>query len=170
MSEQQLKDSQAQSTASTGTAPVIRRDSDRPSAPRQRRANLGGARLKLQVHGSIPGFHLYWCNDEDSAIEQLLSEGFTFVEPKEVQMESFIVQDQDVANRVSKYVGSKKDGSPLRAFLLKCPDEIWEDIQAAGQEQADAWDSAILAGKVGDVDNRYKPKGLETRLNRHNER
>lgn len=169
MSENNTPVSNPQS-AKDELAKVIRSESDRTEAPRQRRANLGGARLKLQVHGEIKGMHLYWCNDEDSAVEQLLADGFAFVAPKEVQMESFIVQDQDVANRVSKYVGSKKDGSPLRAFLLKCPEDLWEDIQAAGQQQADAWDSAILAGTVGGVDSRYKPKGHETRLNRHNER
>lgn len=147
--------------------PVVRRESDRSEAPRTRRqANLGGARLKLAVHGTIPGHAMYWCNDDNNEIAQLLEEGFSFVKAGEVGLNRGVVQDNDVDGRVSKYVGTKQNGDPMRAYLLKCPQEIWDDIQAASQDQANEWDSAILAGVVGNVDSSYSPKGHETRLNR----
>jgi hypothetical protein len=139
--------------------PVVRRDSDRKEAPRERQKNFGGPRLKLGVMGEIPGYHLYWENDEAGAIEQLLFEGFEFVKPAEVRMQSHIVADADVADRISRYVGKKDDGTPLRAFLMKCSDEIWAERQTARHEQADAWDSAIRAGKIQHDSGRYKPKG-----------
>jgi len=147
--------------------PVVRRESDRNEAPRARRqANLGGARLKLAVHGEIPGHKMYWCNDDNNELELHLEEGFSFVMQSEVGLNRGVVQDKDVDNRVSKYVGTKQNGDPMRAYLLKCPQEIWDDIQAASQDQANEWDSAILAGVVGNVDNSYSPKGHETRINR----
>lgn len=146
---------------------VVRRESERTEAPRSRRqSNLGGARLKLAVHGSIPGYKMYWCNDDNNEVAELLSEGFTFVQPQEVSLTRGIVTDADVADRVSKYVGTKANGEPLRAFLMKCPQDIWDDLQAYSQEQANEWDGAILAGAVGAVDSRYKPKGYETSIGR----
>ena len=146
-------------------AAVVRSEADRKPAQRTRPSSTGGMRLKLQVFGEIPGYKLYWENDEDAAIEQLLHEGFEFVTPEEVQMASWIVQDADIANKVSKYVGKRADGSPLRAYLLKCPEDMWNERQAMGQEQANTWDDAIRAGTVGSVDSRYKPKGADISLN-----
>ena len=141
-------------------AQAVRRESDRTEAPRERPKNFGGPRLKLGVIGEIPGFHLYWENDDEGAIEQLLYEGFEFVEPAEVRMQSHIVADKDVANRVSRYVGKKADGSPLRAYLMKCSDEIWAEREADRYERANQWDSAIKQGKVQPDSGRYLPKGV----------
>lgn len=161
-------DSDADQVLQSLLPPVVRRDEDRAEAPRTRRTtNLGGARMKLAVFGQVKGHHLYWCNDEDAAVEQLLAEGFSFVKPAEVNMQSIgVVQDGDITDRLSKYVGTTANGGPLRAYLLKCPQAIWDDIQAASQDQANAWDSAILAGAVGAVDSRYKPKGADISIGR----
>lgn len=153
--------------ASAVRSPVVARDSaqqKRKEAPRARPANLGGPRLKMSVIGEIPGFHLYWENDQEGAIEQLLYEGFEFVTPEEVRMQSHIVADADVTHRVSRYVGTKADGSPLRAFLLKCTDEIWAEREAFRYEQADQWDGAIRQGKVQHDSGRYIPKGVNIDL------
>lgn len=141
---------------------IARRESERKEAPRSRPPVPGGVRLKMSVAGEVPGYHLYWANDQNGEIEQLLYEGFEFVEPSEVRMQSHIVADADLGNRVSRYVGSKEEGSPLRAYLLKCPDEIWHEREAQRYAQADAWDADIRAGKVQSDDGRYKPKGVET--------
>lgn len=144
--------------------PNPRRESERKAAVRARMASTGGARLKLQVFGEIPGYHLFWENDEDAAIEQRLFEGFEFVEPAEVRMQSWTVPDSDIAGKVSKYVGKKADGSPLRAFLLKCANDLWDERQVAAQELASSWDSAIQDGSIGGVDSRYKPRGASTSI------
>lgn len=141
---------------SNNQPPVVRRASDRPEAARSRQSNFGGPRLKLSVIGEIPGHHLYWANDEDGEIEQLLYEGFSFVEPKEVKMQSHIVADADVADRVSRYVGRKADGGPLRAFLMKCPDEVWAEREASRYAQADSWDQAIRLGQQAQGDGMRK--------------
>jgi hypothetical protein len=133
---------------------------------RARAGDFGGAKLKLQVFGSVEGYHLFWANDQNAEIEQFLSEGFEFVHPSEVNMQSRIVQDDDVAGKVSKYVGGKEDGKPMRAYLLKCVNELWDARQEASQRQADVWDGAIRRGDVDGVDDShlYTPKGYQTKL------
>lgn len=153
---------------SSPVASATRSENDRPQSDRTRAPVSGGPRLKLSVHGNIPGYHLFWENDQDAAIEQLLGEGFDFATAEEVNMVSRtsmkIVADADVDSRVSKYVGVKADGTPLRAYLLKCPDDIWEERSKSIMAQADHWDSAIRAGAISNVDNRYKPAGFDIRL------
>ena len=142
-----------------------RRESQRPTAERTRvNPGFGGPRLKLSVNGEIPGYHLYWENDDEGAIEQLLFEGFEFVEPSEVHMTSHIVADADTANRVSRYVGKKADGSPMRAYLLKCPDEVWADREAYRYSEADERDRAIREGQIQPDSGRYMPKGVSINL------
>lgn len=143
----------------------VRRSHQRQEGARERDADLGGARLKLSVRGELPGFHLYWENDEDGAIEQLLYDGFEFVTPEEVQMTSAFVSDADLGHRISRFVGKKSDGSPLRAYLLKCPNEIWAEREKHRYAQADTWDSAIKAGRIQHDEGRYTPKGVDISLN-----
>jgi len=153
-----------EASPSTRDSRAARRESDRPAAQRERPKNFGGPRLKLSVIGEIPGYHLYWENDDEGAIEQLLYEGFEFVEPSEVKMSSHIVSDKDLANRVSRYVGKKADGSPLRAYLLKCTDEIWSEREADRYAQADLKDMAIRSGKVMNDPSAYIPKGVSNSI------
>lgn len=138
----------------------------RDSAPREREPDLGGQKLRLSVTGEIPGHTMYWANDEDGKIEELLFEGFDFVEPGEVRRASDLVADMDLTNRVSRYVGRREDGSPLRAYLLKCPQDIWNARQEAGQRQANDWDEQIRSGKMkADArEGQYQPKGTESFL------
>jgi hypothetical protein len=150
------------SSTSAPIVPVVRREDDRTQQPRHRSARTGGPKLKLQVFGDIPGYHLYWCNDEDAAIEQLLEEGFEFVTPDEVRMKSALVADKDLDNRLSRYVGTKRDGSAMRAYLMKCTNDLWEQFQADTQAQADHWDGAIHRSHEAPGENRYKPAGYDT--------
>lgn len=147
-------------TPARTSAQVVRRDSQRSAAARTRPANFGGPRLKLHVNGEIPGYHLYWENDDNGAVEQLLYEGFEFVTPDEVSLTSHIVNDTDLSHRVSRYVGKKEDGSPMRAYLLKCPDEIWAEREAYRYEAADEKDASIRNGTVVPDSGRYRPKGV----------
>ena len=144
--------------------PAVRDGAGRDSAPRTRRRNLGGARLKLEVIGDLPGYHLYWANDHEGAIENLLYDGFDFVKPDEVGMVSHIVEDTDLSNRISRFVGPKPDGTPMRAYLLKCSNEIWADYEDAREEQAATWEADILHRQETPGANLYKPKGVNTVL------
>lgn len=160
MTTSTLPTAQTADSAVAAAPTVTRHEGERVEAPRVRGTGFGGPRLKMAVQGTIPGHHLYWANDDEGALEQLLYEGFSYVTQKEVSLSSNIVPDQDLTTRVSRYVGTKADGSPMRAFLLKCPEDIWQERESERYSQADAWDSAIRAGKVQPDSGRYTPKGV----------
>lgn len=146
-------------------AALEKRKGDRGEAPRERLPDLGGLRLKLSVNGNIPGYKLYWENDEDGKIEQLLFDGFDFVTPDEVGRSSDIVSDMDLSNRISRYVGRREDGSPLRGYLMKCPLDIWEARKAQEQAQANAWDDEIRNGRMKPTGrDQYIPQGYSSKL------
>lgn len=144
---------------------AARKETERKGAPRERKSNMGGMRLKLSVQKEVEGYHLYWENDDAGAIETLLYDGFEFVAPLEVDMELAIVPDTDLGNRVSRYVGIKADGTPMRAYLLKCSNAVWQERENYRYEQADARDSDIRNNRVEADANRYIPKGFTNTLN-----
>lgn len=145
---------------------AIARDNERQKsgAVRERTPDLGGQQLKLSVIGEVPGHHMYWENDEDGKIEQLLFEGFDFVSPDEVRRGSDLVADMDLTNRISRYVGRHQDGSPLRAYLMKCQNELWDARQLRGQRQVNDWDEQIRNGRMKAGDGQYVPKGTTSKL------
>lgn len=147
-------------------AAIAKRDAEgRDPAEREREDDTGGHRLKLSVIGTIPGHHMYWENDEDGKIEQLLFEGFDFVEPGEVHRAADLVADMDLSNRVSRYVGRREDNSPLRAYLMKVPQEIWDKRKEREQRQANDWDKQIREGRMQPKGrDEYVPKGYESKL------
>ena len=149
-------------------AAATRNTSEREEKPRSRRnPGLGGAQLKLEIgKAGIPGFHLYWENDIDARLERLLGAGFEFASKEEVGMASLqqrVVADSEIDSRVSKYVGTSEDGKAMRAYLMKCPEDLWEDIQHCINDVADSRDRDILesANRGGE---RYQPKGYETKV------
>lgn len=147
---------------------VVRRESDREGAQRSRPDQFGGMRLQMSVNGELPGYHLYWENDENGAIEQLLAEGFDFVTQTELNTRkaNAVVEDLDISSVVSRFVkGQKVDGSPLRAYLMKCPDDIWREREQARYDQADAWDADIRQKAANPEDGlRRLGPGLETKV------
>lgn len=151
------------------TAATVKRDNQREEAPRSRTAGFGGPRLKLSVPLSIPGFHLFFQNDDDDGeIERLLEEGFSFVTKDEVGLKrksEAIVADDDVTDRVSRFVGKKADGTAMRAYLLKCPDDLWAEREAQRNEQATAWEESIRQEQRDPSPGRYLPNGIRPDLN-----
>lgn len=148
-------------------AKAARSDADREAlVERTREANFGGPRMKLAVQGEIPGYHLYWENDDGSgAIEQLLYEGFEFVTQGEVSLTSHIVADSDITSRVSRYAGKQADGSPMRAYLMKCPEEVWAAREEGRLAQADSWDRDIKRRLEEPDHGNYKPTGVTGSIN-----
>lgn len=145
-------------------AAAARRANDPDGATRVRPQQFGGVRMKLEVFGRIPGYHLYWANNQNGEVESLIEEGFELVSSEEVGMAERIVQDADISNCISKYVGLDAAGNPMRAFLMKLPEEMWQEREAMRYAQADAWDNDIKAGAIQGIDRRYTPLGHETKL------
>jgi hypothetical protein len=152
--------------------PVSRKPSDRPEAPRVRPADLGGAKLKLAVDFNIPGYKAMWINDLHGSVEQHYADGFDFVTPAEVAGSSRgrslpnVAPGLDTADRISKHVDTTEGGQSIRAYLMKCTEETWEDRQAATAEQSNKWDSAIRRSL--EEDSRYVPNGYTNSLKTRN--
>jgi hypothetical protein len=115
------------------------------TAPRERENDLGGLSLQLGIRGEIPGYKLAWVNDEDGAIETRLEQGFDFVTQDELDArQAKIVPDEEITSVLSRFVkGTRNDGQALRAYVLKCPDELWAEIESRRYRAADKWDADI---------------------------
>lgn len=140
----------------------------RDTATRERDSDLGGVSLQLSVHGSIPGHHLYWANDENGYVEQLLMDGFDFVTQDELySKESKVVSDLDISSCVSKFVkGMRADGQALRAYLMKIPEEQWKNREDRRHAAADKRDREIhrKATDPNRADGFYKPDSVNTTI------
>lgn len=158
-------------TTDNRTTPAVKRDAEREEAPRERAASFGGPRLKLSVPHQIPGMHLFFENDDDNgAIEQLLYEGFSFVTKSEVGLGRgvaavAVVSDDDVTERVSRFVGKKADGTAMRAYLLKCPQDLWDARETGRGAEATAREESIRAEQRDPSTGRYLPNGVKPILN-----
>lgn len=111
---------------------------------------------KLDVFGidlseSLPGFHLHWFNDEGDRIVRMQFMGYTFVTRKEVALNDKVSPlNQDLGENIAVYAGSRNDGTPLRTYLMKLPNELYAKRQQVIQNRNDEVDKAINRGAIGD--------------------
>jgi len=138
------------------------------TAERERANDLGGLSLQMSVHGEIPGYHLYWENDENGAIETLLMEGFDFVLQEELYSKTAkVVADEEISSVISRFVkGMRNDNTPLRAYLLKCPEDLWEQREQRRYAAADARDAEIRrqADQPDEIAGMRKLKNLRSSI------
>lgn len=115
------------------------------TAERERVSSLGGLTLQLHVDGELPGYKLIWENNDNGAIETRLMQGFDFVTQDELyQKTAKVVPDEDIDSALTRFVkGTRSDGQALRAYLLKCPDDLWREIEEERHSAADKWDEDI---------------------------
>lgn len=88
-------------------------------APRRRRASVGGHALKL---GAKPreGYSRRWFNDDNNRLADAQELGYDFVTDASIQ-------STDSGSRVSRLTGNKKNGEPLRSYLMETPDELYAE-------------------------------------------
>jgi hypothetical protein len=105
---------------------------------RRRRASVGGHALKLQAPARA-GFQRRWFNDSDNRLAQADDLAYDFVHDPDAK-------SSDVGSRVSRLVGTKANGEPLRAYLLETPDELYAEGVAEKEAHNRQIDEAIMAG------------------------
>lgn len=95
----------------------------------------------------IPGHQLRWFNDKPGRVERALEAGYSHV------------QDRHGRN-VERTVGVREMGGGQLGFLMKIPDEFFNEDFAKKQESLDATDRTIMRGrlKLDDSDRPYVPK------------
>ncbi len=134
---------------------------------RKPRVPFGAHRTKLQVESTIPGYHLLLFNDQDGRIQRAERGGYEYVmsdEVPELGEGELHQKNSDLNSKVSKIVS--RDGSELRAFLMKIKQEWYDEDQKVKQKRNDKVDEEMRQGKPGGnvVENQYVPEGHEQKI------
>lgn len=109
---------------------------------RRRRASVGGHAMKLTAP-SRPGFTRRWFNDNGNRIAEAIDLGYEHVSEQGIQTD-------DPGSRISRLVGNKPNGDPLKAFLMETPDELFAEGVAEKEAHNRQIDEAISAGSPTD--------------------
>ena len=114
-------------------------------AGRRRRASVGGHALKLNAP-TKEGFTRRWVNDSDNRIAHAQELAYDFVTDT-------AIQSSGEGSRVSRLVGTKSNGEPLRAYLMETPVEEFQ----AGLDEKEAHIKEIDNAMQVIVDEAGKP-------------
>lgn len=110
---------------------------------------------KLELFGVnldeiLEDYHLHWINDERDRCLRMQVLGYTLVSRKEVALNEKVAPlNQDLGENIAVYVGGKEDGSPMRAYLMKIPKELYKKRQSAIEARNKMIDNAIRRGEIG---------------------
>ncbi len=131
-------------------------------AAEQERVPLGGNRMRLTVD-DIPGYHTHWLNDNGDRIERAMRGGYVFLPKAGTRVGTGSeLGHSDIGSAMSTIVGTKEDGSPLRAYAMMIKQEYYDADQLVKHEGVKQTEQAIQAGSItaqdGDTSNRYIPE------------
>lgn len=109
------------------------------AATRRRRASVGGHSLRLEAP-SRPGFERRWFNDDGNRIATAEELAYSFVTDTSIS-------GTGEGSRVSRLVGTKANGEPLRAYLMETPVEEYQAGLAEKEAHNRQIDDAITRGE-----------------------
>lgn len=112
---------------------------DVPRVGRRRRASVGGHALKLKAPVR-EGYVRRWVNDDGNRVANARELAYDFVLDTSIQ-------GTGEGSRVSRLVGTKANGEPLRAYLMETPVEEYGaglDEKEAHLKEIDAAMHAIV--------------------------
>ena len=116
----------------------------------------------------IPGYHLHWILNDPARINQAMRAGYEFVSEDEVDVANTNLAgdmstsgNTDMGSRVSVLASGSvgDDGKEQRLYLMKLPQEWWEEDQA----KLEAQNENIAASLRGGGDASSNPHGQENR-------
>lgn len=116
---------------------------------RRRRASVGGHALKLEAP-TRPGFIRRWVNDDNNRIAKADDLAYDFVTDTSIQ-------GTGEGSRVSRLVGTKANGEPLRAYLMETPVEEYQAGLAEKEAINRQIDDTITRGE--DSTGQLAPEG-----------
>ena len=131
------------------------RPTTREETGRRARVPLGDPRPKMAL-SKRPGYVRRWINDAGDRLRAAEEAGYQFIEDEREADEA------GRGRRVSMTVGTKEDGSPLRAFAMEIREEFYKADQAVKQGKIDEVDAAMRRGDIQgaqpqDTDKFYVP-------------
>jgi hypothetical protein len=113
---------------------------EQPVDRRRRNRRPFGSRDQKLYWPAIPNHHIHIFNDEPGRLLQAQEAGYDFVEDIDGKKISFVV-------------GTGRSGGPLIGYLMKIPQDWYEEDMAALQEEIDRTDRAIRRGQVSGSSN-----------------
>lgn len=132
-------------SAQRGDRPETRDEEETRIEPRRERVGLGTIQPKLAAPHR-DGFHRRWVNDSGGRVRFALSQDWTHVEDAHERGEDGRGQ------KMSMTVGTKEDGSPLTAYLMEIPMELYEQDQKRKQIPLDQFDEQLKRGIITGAD------------------
>ena len=108
-------------------------------AKRRRRANVGGHAMRLQAPERT-GYVRRWVNDDGNRIAKSEELAYDFVTDTSIE-------GTGEGTRVSRLVGTKANGEPLRAYLMETPVEEYQAGLAEKEAANRQIDDAINRGE-----------------------
>jgi len=120
---------------------------------RKQRMKYGDPRLRMSVDPKTmeefkkKGLVPHWVNDVKSRVNDLQLRGYTFVNDPTKEIEAGEDSgNSDIGSAVSKVVGTNKDGTPQRAYLMVQQKEFYEEDQMEKEKINLQVDEAIRRG------------------------
>lgn len=120
-----------------------------PKGQRRRRSTSGANALKLSAP-TRQGYTRRWVNDDGNRLAGADELAYDFVHEAGIT-------SSDPGTRISRLVGTKANGEPLRAYLMETPDELYAEGVAEKEARARKTDEAIAAGR--DLDGQHQSDG-----------
>lgn len=145
-----------------------KRENQRPGEPESQQESVKATRRKARVPLGVPkqklavpkraGFQRRWINDDGGRLHQALEGDWKFVEDPTLKVGDDD-GNSDVGSRVSRIVGKKKTGQPLRAFLMEIEDEFYQEDQEQKLASVREMERQIKRGNVHNSgsEHRYIP-------------
>ena len=130
---------------------------------RKERIPLGRMRRKMSIpDGLIPKNKVArWINDKTGRLQAAQEGGYAFVDDPLAKIGEGSEDGRDsLDTKISRVVGTKEDGSPLKAYLMVINKSLYDADQAEKDRHLDEIDASIKRGNVeGEVgrDGRYIP-------------
>lgn len=126
------------------------------TAAARRRVPMTQPQRRLET-SELPGYHLQWIRGAPDRIQQARAAGFEFVQVGEVSTNAAVLGTEpldgvssDLGEIVSITDGSEVvAGQALRLYLMKQPQEYYDEDAALRQADADAVVDALTAGMTG---------------------
>ena len=109
---------------------TLKTQKEAPQRKRERQP-LNRSRTLLDVRGKEPGWHYAWINEDK--VDAAIAADYEFVRhPVEVGYQRIDVSQMGLDSQIWKNVGKG-----VKAFLMRQPEEFYQEDQALEQEKAD---------------------------------
>ena len=117
-------------------------------AKRKERGTVSGSQMRLQVPEDLktPGYTYRWVNDTDMRVDGMLQRDWEFAES---ELAGKSEQDVGLGTRVERTVNERSTRGPQSGFLMRKPQEIYEEDQAVKEVKRKAREREMERGKHG---------------------